>query len=63
MHIPFIDKMTKSLKRNGLNLGLYNRMLSLLDVLLVVMILHVYFFLEDVEEEDGRCVFREFEHL
>lgn len=55
--------MTKSLKRNGLDLGLYNRMLPLLDVLLVVMVLHVYLFLEDVEEEDGGCVLREFEHL
>lgn len=50
MHIPFIDKLTKSLKRDGLHLGLYNRMLPLLDVLLVVMILHVYLLLEDVEE-------------
>ena len=38
-------------------------MLALLDVLLVVMVLHVDLLLEDVEEEDGRGVLGELEHL
>lgn len=38
-------------------------MLSLLNVLLVVMVLHIDLLLKDVEEEDRRGVLREFQHL
>ena len=55
--------MTKSLERNGLHFGLYYRMLSLLDVLLVVVVLHIDLLLKDVEEEDRRGVLRELKHL
>ena len=38
-------------------------MLALLDVLLVVRLIDLYLILKDVEEQHGRCLLDELEHL